>query len=164
MSIKDEIIKNADGGIKESFDPELIRAFDIADQTVDKELVKPENVRLNKDKFRLSGDGIFYTIQGEGITTGIPVVFLRLHVCNLRCTWCDAYYTWNPKSKEFWTESYEHTPEEVAELIKKEWTCENSFTPKTVVVTGGEPLLQRDLIDKLMQIMHDWNFEIETEQ
>lgn len=38
--------------------------------------------------FLLSGDGIFYTIQGEGVSIGKPAIFMRLHMCNLHCSWC----------------------------------------------------------------------------
>jgi len=162
MSTKEQIIREYGGGIKESFDPELIRAFDVADQEVDPSLRKPQNIRLSMDKFRLSGDGIFYTIQGEGKSMGEPTVFLRLHICNLRCVWCDAWYTWNPKCKEFWTESYELTPQEVAQRLEEAWLCKNPKKQKRVVITGGEPLLQRDKIDQLMDLMPDWKFEIET--
>lgn len=155
------ILEVAAGGIVESFDPELIRAFDVADQTVPNELRRPENVRLNPDRFRVSGDGMFYTIQGEGITMGLPVVFLRLHVCNLRCVWCDAYYTWNPKSPEFWTESREMTVNEVAIEANHLWGAAPG-RGKRLVITGGEPLLQSDLIDQLLDILPEWDVEIET--
>ena len=161
-STKSKIIEEYGGGIKESFDPELLRAFDVADQEVPAELRKPENVRLSPDKLRLSGDAVFYTIQGEGITMGEPSVFVRLHVCNLRCVWCDAYYTWNPKSKEFWTESKEVTPQELKDLLEGAWTCTNPKKQKRVVITGGEPLLQKQKIDMLIDLMPDWAFEIET--
>ena len=161
-SIKQQIIKEYAGGIKESFDPELLRAFDVADREIDPSLRKSENVRLDAGKFRLSGDGIFFTLQGEGKTMGCPAVFLRLHVCNLRCVWCDAYYTWNPKSQQFWTESYQLTPKQVAGQMEKSWKCRGSFLRKRAVITGGEPLLQKDNIDKLMKIMKNWIFEIET--
>ena len=162
MSTKEQIIREYGGGIKESFDPELIRAFDVADQEVDSSLRKPQNIRLSMDKFRLSGDGIFYTIQGEGKSMGEPTVFIRLHICNLRCIYCDSWYSWNPKCKEFWTESYELTPQEVAQRLEEAWLCKNPKKQKRVVITGGEPLLQRDKIDQLMDLMPDWKFEIET--
>lgn len=84
-----ERIENLLGdGIEETLDPELKRAFEFDDNQVAPELKKSENVRLLPDKFRVSGDGVFYTIQGEGMTMGMPCVFLRLHVCNLQCVWC----------------------------------------------------------------------------
>jgi organic radical activating enzyme len=119
-------------------------------------------VRLNKDKLRLSGDGIFYTLQGEGVTMGMPAIFLRLHVCNLRCTWCDAYYTWDSRVEEFWTESYELSPVEVVARIETCWTEGTATKSRRVVITGGEPLLQKNLLDTLIEQLPGWVIEIET--
>lgn len=149
-------------GIEETLDPELKRAFEFDNNEVDPSLKKPEAVRLDKEHFRVSGDCVFYTLQGEGKTMGLPSVFLRLHVCNLRCVWCDAYYTWNPKTTEFWTESKQWTIEETAENIRNAWGTE-APVQKRVIVTGGEPLLQKDQIDRLMQELgEEWKLEIET--
>ena len=43
------------------------------------------------------GDGaeIFHTLQGEGVSMGVPAVFVRLSLCNLHCVWCDTDHTWN---------------------------------------------------------------------
>ena len=115
-------------------------------------LVDARRVKLHPDRLRVSGDGAFYTLQGEGDTMGFPAVFLRLHVCNLRCTWCDAWYTWNPRAPEFWTESAEWTPAEAAETA----------AARRLVVTGGEPLLQAEAVDALLALLPDWRVEIET--
>ena len=160
----DKLIEDSDGGIQESFDTELLRSFDMAKEKVSEDLVDYSRVKIHKDKLRLSGDGIFYTLQGEGSSMGYPVMFLRLHICNLRCVWCDAYYTWDPRSKEFWTESFEKSIEETANELTEEWNsnCKNKDTRKRLVITGGEPLIQKRQIDYLMQKLDDWYIEIET--
>lgn len=41
-------------------------------------------------KSRLRVSEIFYSVQGEGPTTGYPAIFIRLALCNLKCEWCDS--------------------------------------------------------------------------
>ncbi len=162
-STSERIKKFLGDGIEQSLDEDLKRAFEFDDNEVDPSLRIPENVRLAKDYLRVSGDGVFYTIQGEGPSMGEPTVFLRLHICNLRCVWCDAWYTWNPKSKEFWTESKQWTIEQAVERVSQEWGAENPEIQKRLVITGGEPLLQKDQIDQLIEKLgKEWIIEIET--
>ncbi len=79
---------------------------------------------------------IFYSIEGEGIEIGRPEVFIRLAECNLRCTWCDTKYTWeNGKDMS--------TNEVINEVAK--YPC------RSVSITGGEPLLQKEELLKLIQ-------------
>ncbi len=42
------------------------------------------------DKLRITE--IFYSLQGEAKTVGIPTVFVRLTGCPLRCGYCDSAY------------------------------------------------------------------------
>ena len=83
---------------------------------------------------------IFYSIQGEGVYMGIPMVFVRFTGCNLRCSWCDTKYAWE--------EGKEMKIDEILAEIKKyktNWVC----------ITGGEPLLQDDIykfIDRLLNM------------
>lgn len=114
-----------------------------------------QKIKMQPDMLKVSGDGVFFSVQGEGRSLGMPSVFLRLHFCNLRCGWCDTKYTWNKNSSEFWQES-------------QDWSVERSifeitrFPVKRLIVTGGEPLLQQRKIANLLQQIPDWDVEIET--
>lgn len=60
-----------------------------------------EKVRMKLNSFKLSGDWVFHTIQGEGNWIGKPTTFVRLHFCNLKCSWC---FSWNtPVMMSDWT-------------------------------------------------------------
>ncbi len=149
-------------GIELNDEEELKRAFDFEGAVVDDSLKDASKLAFQPNHFKVSGDGVFYTVQGEGPTMGLPTVFLRLHVCNLKCVWCDAWYTWNPNTPEFWQESQNWSIAETKAKIEKSWSCENPLVPKRLVITGGEPLLQRDRIDLLLDALPDWKVEIET--
>lgn len=72
---------------------------------------------------------IFYSIQGEGVFTGVPMVFVRLQGCPFRCVWCDSVHTWDNK------DGVEMSLEAVMEKVA-------TFPTKHVCITGGEPLAQ----------------------
>lgn len=76
----------------------------------------------------LSVSEIFYSIQGESRHAGFPCLFIRLCGCNLRCSYCDARYTYDEPGR----------PMPVAAVLR-----EVQKKPGVMVeVTGGEPLLQ----------------------
>lgn len=117
---------------------------------------------------------IFYSIQGEGKSTGIPSIFVRTSLCNLHCIWCDTDYTWNWEGTRF---AHIHDAEPgYQKFSKKEWiaTCEIAeiaqqvvtFGCKNVILTGGEPMLQQPALIALMQALRkvslDYRFEVET--
>lgn len=71
---------------------------------------------------------LFYSIQGESTRAGLPCLFVRLAGCNLRCTYCDAAYTWQEPG----------TIMRIAEIC-----ATVAKTPDVLVeITGGEPLAQ----------------------
>jgi 7-carboxy-7-deazaguanine synthase len=75
---------------------------------------------------------IFYSIQGEGRLIGVPSVFIRTSGCNLRCVWCDTPYTsWRPEGQSY----------SVAKILREL----EKYPARHVVVTGGEPLLAREI-------------------
>lgn len=90
---------------------------------------------------------IFYSIQGESTTMGIPTVFIRFTSCNLRCSYCDTEYAYHNGEKK--------TLEEILKEISK-------FKAEYVCLTGGEPLLQKNLlflIKKLVSIRKQISIE-----
>jgi len=67
---------------------------------------------------------IFHSVQGEGFRAGIPHVFIRFGLCNLRCEWCDTNFD----------DFIEMTAIDIlGEMLK--------YPTKNVVFTGGEPML-----------------------
>lgn len=92
---------------------------------------------------------IFLSIEGEGIRTGAPAVFVRLFGCNLRCAYCDSLYA--IQGSDF----AEMTPEEIFEKVQ-------SFRTKYVTLTGGEPLIHTD-VQTLLKLLDDAGFEVNIE-
>jgi 7-carboxy-7-deazaguanine synthase len=73
---------------------------------------------------------IFFSIQGEGTRAGRPCVFVRFTGCDLRCTYCDTAYAFHGGR----------------EMTRDEILAEVARHPsKLILLTGGEPLLQREL-------------------
>ena len=70
----------------------------------------------------------FYTIQGEGYHSGKSAFFLRIGGCDVGCHWCDVKESWNADL---------HPPTEIHKMINQIL----AYPVKTVVVTGGEPLM-----------------------
>ena len=90
---------------------------------------------------------IFHSIQGESSYNGIPCVFIRLTYCNLRCSYCDTEYAF-----------YEGNDMSIKDILKKV----KSYNCKLVEVTGGEPLLQKESI-KLMKELIKLNYTVMLE-
>jgi organic radical activating enzyme len=81
----------------------------------------------------------FYSVQGEGLNTGKASYFVRIGGCDLGCRWCDSKETWDWVPDE-WTSA-----EAIVERIIKSGA-------KSVVVTGGEPLIYD--FSKFTEICH----------
>lgn len=98
---------------------------------------------------------IFYSVQGEGNSIGQPAIFVRLHVCNLTCDWCDTRYTWDPAHPDY--DKYETlTPAELLERIQ-------AYPCRRLIITGGEPLLHTVALDHVLELLGpEWAIEIET--
>ena len=83
---------------------------------------------------------IFYSLQGEARSVGVPTVFIRLTGCPLRCQYCDTTYSFTGGEKY----SLEQILAQVA-----------SYGARYVCVTGGEPLAQPNclLLLYVMQVI-----------
>lgn len=96
------------------------------------------------------------TLQGEGPSAGRAATFLRVGMCNLACTWCDTSYTWDRTRHDLSQELRVVDVEDVlADLLSRH--------APLVVVTGGEPLLQRKPLAPLVRALVDAGRRVEFE-
>ena len=90
---------------------------------------------------------IFYSLQGETNTVGLPTVFIRLTGCPLRCSYCDTSYAFSGGEKL--------TFDQIIEQVK-------SYNTRYVTVTGGEPLAQ-PACNPLMVNLLDLGYQVSLE-
>ncbi len=98
---------------------------------------------------------LFYSFQGEGLNAGVPSIFVRFGNCNLKCTWCDTKYTWQPGVSD---NQVVATPE----LIEKIRALSEENNCRHLVITGGEPMLQQGEIVALRKAFPNFYIEVET--
>ncbi len=100
---------------------------------------------MKSEQLRISE--IFYSLQGESKTVGLPTTFIRLTGCPLRCQYCDTSYAFSG-----------------GELITLDAILEQVALYKTsyITVTGGEPLAQPNCI-KLLQQLADKGYQVSLE-
>ncbi|MDR0971558.1 MAG: 7-carboxy-7-deazaguanine synthase QueE [Bacteroidales bacterium] len=81
----------------------------------------------------------FYSLQGEGYNTGRAAYFIRVGGCDVGCHFCDVKQAWDASL---------HSPTKVDEIVERAKT----FPAKSVIITGGEPLLYNmDYITKKLK-------------
>ncbi|HET8807046.1 MAG TPA: 7-carboxy-7-deazaguanine synthase QueE [Methylophaga sp.] len=90
---------------------------------------------------------IFYSLQGETRTVGLPTVFVRLTGCPLRCGYCDTEYAFYGGEKR-----------EISDIVAEV----AGYQPRYVTVTGGEPLAQNSCRE-LLTALCNLNVEVSLE-
>lgn len=111
---------------------------------------------------------LFQTIQGEGVYTGVPAIFVRLQGCDVGCAWCDTKHTWEidpikqselilltDKSNESdnWADA---SSNDIINEIKR-----LGYSANLIVITGGEPCMFD--LSELTHALHEDGFQIQVE-
>ena len=90
---------------------------------------------------------IFYSLQGEGLTAGLPTVFVRLTGCPLRCSYCDTAYAFSGGQ-----------PLSVSQISAQV----GLLNARHITVTGGEPLAQPECLS-LLKVLCDQGYQVSLE-
>lgn len=90
---------------------------------------------------------IFYSLQGEALTSGMPTIFVRLTGCPLRCVYCDTEYAFTGGERQ--------SLDAIIATIK-------TYPCKRICLTGGEPLAQPNAIELMQRLLSD-GYEISLE-
>jgi len=117
-----------------------------------------------KKKNEISVAEYFYSVQGEGITSGTPSVFLRLAGCNLLCGKNDA--SWTCDSIDIWKKGKTFNVYELIKRMNKDIAMDSRLEHANLVITGGEPLQQQEslcvFLHEIRELTKDVFIEVET--
>jgi organic radical activating enzyme len=122
---------------------------------------KPDFVKKVEGDRKLSISELFSnTIQGEGVSVGVPATFLRLEGCTLLCSWCDTLDVWNKGN--------EYTFDEIFTMFEEHNLIDKFLKGQRLVLTGGSPLKQQEQLVNFIRAFQDKYFfkpfiEVENE-
>lgn len=89
---------------------------------------------------------MFASVQGEGSHVGMVGFFVRFAGCSLKCQWCDTEYAWR--------EGNDICLDDIVEACR-------GF--RYVVLTGGEPLEQREAVKYIAEVLLDSDIQVDIE-
>jgi 7-carboxy-7-deazaguanine synthase len=96
-----------------------------------------------QEEYLLIAEMFSDTIQGEGISAGVPSVFLRVQNCVLNCVWCD--------SNSVWRQGNPYSINEILEIWQNNGIIEQFKNGVHLIFTGGSPMRQQDNLVKLIE-------------
>lgn len=113
----------------------------------------------NEDFLEIS-EMFFDTLQGEGVSVGVPSTFIRLQGCTLKCVWCDTL--------KVWEEGNPYTFDELFSMMNNVGLVDKLRFGQHLILTGGSPLKQQDkLIQFIIKFRKKFGFkpyiEVENE-
>jgi organic radical activating enzyme len=99
------------------------------------------------------------TLQGEGRNQGRPAAFVRFGLCNLDCSWCDTPYTWDWRGKN----GIVFDPKEEIHRIPLSDVLLWAAPFYRIIISGGEPLVQKKNLGILASALLDQGKAVEVE-
>ena len=109
---------------------------------------------------------IFSGIQGEGVLVGVRQIFVRFHGCHLDCRYCDT-----PASRAaapalcaiertagMRVLDWQPNPLSAEDILAAARALQAGYPHHSVALTGGEPLLRREMLDALLPLLHAAGF------
>jgi len=97
---------------------------------------------------------IYLSLQGESTFAGLPCVFVRLTACNLRCSYCDTAYAFTEGRKRT-VSGVVARVHELAAKFRNPAPFASHLALPLVELTGGEPLLQPNVLPLMKQLCDD---------
>lgn len=124
------------------------------------ELEKSQEARIQnrEQSMSLPISEIFYSIDGECIRTGLPVIFIRLFGCNLNCSYCDTRYA----CKTDVADDNGAVGYKLMSLDQIFFKIQQYEPCKCVTLTGGEPLIHKDAA-RLVRMLRENGYEVNIE-
>jgi organic radical activating enzyme len=104
---------------------------------------------------------VFFSYQGEALYTGLPQIFVRFFGCNIRCGYCDTRYSNKISKNAVW-----FSEDNLIKKIKNIYSANKNrfvFGNPSISLTGGEPLIHINFLEKVIYKLKKLKFDIYLE-